>query len=443
MSLDDDLARSGRAIASAAAAASGPPGAGRLRARRRRARLLAGTALVLVACAGAAAVVQARDQGRTVIEPSDQTPSTRIEAGHGASRLITAEGSSLGSLPAVAPDGTGDPVVGQVAGELLDDPVVADRLADLGVTGDRGARAALLADAGLVVETTIRPDALDAARASVGAGGALASIDPSTGEIVALAGPVGTAEGEAGTLYLPFDMAAALAAGVGPGEQIPAPGEFTTDRSTIAGRPWHVSNIDRQDLGTVTVAEAVAQSAYTPWVALFDQGRLDPAAAVDIAGRLGITPPPPEQVIPASLLGVDMVEPVALAEAYATFATAGRRPDVHVVGRILAADGTVLYDAASRPALPGPALDPGIAVQVRNALEQGICCGSGTEAALGGDVAQLGQSGSTQGDRDAWFAGSTPDLTTVVWTAGGGLPAQVWRSYTEQAADPTGQEFPS
>jgi membrane peptidoglycan carboxypeptidase len=109
-----------------------------------------------------------------------------------------------------------------------------------------------------------------------------------------------------------------------------------------------------------------------------------------------------------------------------------------VVGRILAADGTVLYDAASRPALLGPALDPGIAVQVRHALEQGICCGSGTEAGLGGDVAQFGQWGSTQGDLDAWFAGSTPDLTTVVW---GGLPAQAWRSYTEQAGA-TGQEFP-
>ncbi|HEY7068888.1 MAG TPA: hypothetical protein VH479_02190 [Acidimicrobiales bacterium] len=437
MSLDDDLARSGRAIASTAAA-SGPPGARRLRARRRRARLLAGTALVLVACAGTAAVLQARDQGRTVIEPSDQTPSTRIEAGHGASRLITAEGSSLGSLPAVAPDGTGDPVVGQVAGELLDDPAVADRLAAAGVTGDREARAALLADAGLVIETTIRPQALDAARASVGAGTALVSIDPSTGEIVALAGPVGTAESEAGTLYLPFDMAAALAAGVGPAEQIPAPGRFTSSATSADGRPWVVSNIDQRDMGTVTLAEAVAQTAYTPWIALFDQGRLDPAAVVDVAEQLGVTRPPPNMVLPASLIGIDSVNAVDMAEAYATFATAGRRPDVHVVGRILAADGTVLYDAASRPAISGPALDPGIAVQVRNALEQEICCGSAADTALGGDVAQFGQIGRVPVG-PAWFAGSTPDLTTVVW---GGLSAQVWHSYMEQAAGAAGAGFP-
>ena len=97
-------------------------------------------------------------------------------------------------------------------------------------------------------------------------------------------------------------------------------------------------------------------------------------------------------------------------------------------------------------------LDAGIAVQIRSALEQAICCGTGTQAAFGGDVAQFGQTGITLGGQPAWFAGSTPDLTTVVWTgahegtdgllSGGGLPARMWRSYMEQAADATGQEFP-
>jgi len=218
-----------------------------------------------------------------------------------------------------------------------------------------------------------------------------------------------------------------------------------------------VSNVGRQDLGTVTLAGAVAQSVNTPWIALFDQGRLDPTAAADVAGRLGVTRlpnerPPGGAAYPADLLGIATAKPVELAEAYATFAAAGRRPDVHTIGRILAADGTVLYDAASRPGLAGSALDAGIAVQVRSALEQAICCGTGTEALLGGDVAQFGKTGLTQGGLQAWFAGSTPDLTTVAWTgapegdspiSGAGLPSQLWRSYMEQAAHAAGLEFPN
>jgi membrane peptidoglycan carboxypeptidase len=71
---------------------------------------------------------------------------------------------------------------------------------------------------------------------------------------------------------------------------------------------------------------------------------------------------------------------------------------------------------------------------------------------LGGDVAQFGKTGRTQGGLQAWFAGSTPDLTTVAWTgahdgdspiSGAGLPSQLWRSYMEQAAHAAGLEFPN
>ena len=81
-----------------------------------------------------------------------------------------------------------------------------------------------------------------------------------------------------------------------------------------------------------------------------------------------------------------------------------------------------------------------------------MCCGTGAEAALGGDVAQFGKPGRTPGDREAWFAGSTPDLTTVVWAgsrdgdaplSGAVLPGQLWRSYMEQAAHAGGLEFPN
>jgi membrane peptidoglycan carboxypeptidase len=75
-------------------------------------------------------------------------------------------------------------------------------------------------------------------------------------------------------------------------------------------------------------------------------------------------------------------------------------------------------------------------------------------AALGcteGNVRVFGKPGRTPGGREAWFAGSTPDLTTVAWAGihdgdapldGAVLPRELWRSYMEQAADPDGLAFP-
>ena len=145
------------------------------------------------------------------------------------------------------------------------------------------------------------------------------------------------------------------------------------------------------------------------------------------------------------------MRPVELAGAYAGLATAGQPTDVHIVRRILGVGGDVLYDAAASRNATGDGLDAAVAVQVRSALEQTMCCGGGAaSAALGGDVPQFGMTGTVLSGNHAWFAGSTPDLTTVVFAgregtgpllAGGGLPAEVWRSYMGQAADPAGQDF--
>ena len=239
-------------------------------------------------------------------------------------------------------------------------------------------------------------------------------------------------------------MAGALESGVGVEEQLPAPSEYTVG----GGEPaWVVGNYGGVELGSVTMGEALAASANTPWAALFDQGRLDPGRVAALAERLGIPQDRSRPALPASLLGVDDVHPVDLASAYASFAMAGEAVDAHTITRILDADGNVVYDADTRPRQTGPALDPDIAVTVREAMEQAMCCGASDRAALEDDIAQFGHAGTTQHGASAWYAGSTPALTTVVWTghAGpvpdrplltGGDAAPIWNAYME-AADST------
>lgn len=445
MTLEDELARSGRAIAAATGKVAGPTAAD-LRRRRRRGRVVGSAALLAFAAISGVGLMRFGEDHPAPVDTVDEAPPSSIEAGAGPTSLHSADGESLGVLSAT-PTGGRDPVSDQVLDELLDDGPVASRLAQLGVIGSREARAALLSDAGLVIETTIRSEALDAAREATGelpsdgSSAALVSVDPGTGEIVALAGPTSVLERQPGHAYLPIVMAAALGAGVRGDEEIAAPAQLTSDGPT----PWMVNNLGGESLGTLTLGEALAQSASTPWAALVNEGRLDLRDVANTAERLGIPLQPGQPIVPAMILGVFEVNPIDLAGAYAIFAMAGQPVDLHAVRRVLGADGSVRYDASARPTEGGPVLDPDLAVQVRSAMEQAICCGTGTEAALPGGVAQFGKTGTTGSQTDGWFAGSTPGLTTVVWVGrldspqpipgltGGGTPARIWRLFMERS----------
>jgi membrane peptidoglycan carboxypeptidase len=447
MTIDGELDRSGRAIRASIGIVGGPTAID-LRRRRRRGRAVGGVALLAIAVLGGAGLTTFRQGDPVPVDTIDESPAQTIPAGAGQTRVQTADGESLGVL-AAGPSNDSDSVSDQVLHELLDYGPLASQLARQGVIGSRQARAALLSDAGLVIETTIRSGAMDAAREATrelpadGSAAALVSLDPRTGEIVALAGPASLLERQPHDAYLPIAMAAALVAGVGGDEEIAAPAQLTGGGPT----PWTVRNLGGEDFGTLTLGEALARSATTPWATLVYEGRLNPEAVADMAKRLGIGLDPGLPIVQAIVLGVFEVTPIDLAGAYATFATAGRRVDLHAVRRVLSADGSILYDrdATAGPAAGESVLDPDVARQVRSAMEQAICCGTGIEAALPGGVAQFGKTGTAPSESDAWFAGSTPSLTTVVWVGrvdsaqpipgltGGGTPARIWRLFMERS----------
>jgi penicillin-binding protein 1A len=93
-------------------------------------------------------------------------------------------------------------------------------------------------------------------------------------------------------------------------------------------------------------------------------------------------------------------------------------------------------------------MSEGEAYVVTKILEENMQYGTGTGAALVRPAA--GKTGTTDDHADAWFAGFTPDLTTVVWVgfpqgeipmesvhgisvSGGSFPADIWRRYMTRA----------
>ncbi len=154
--------------------------------------------------------------------------------------------------------------------------------------------------------------------------------------------------------------------------------------------------------------EALAQSRNMVAARLMDVLGTD--AVIAHARNLGLRAPMPTDLSLA--LGSGTVTPVQLINTYATFASGGRYQDWQVVTRIVGPDGRDLPLPPRVPARQAiPAAD---AYVVTSAMTSVIDHGTGRGAqALHRPAA--GKTGTTDGSRDAWFVGYTPDLVAGVW----------------------------
>jgi penicillin-binding protein 1A len=156
---------------------------------------------------------------------------------------------------------------------------------------------------------------------------------------------------------------------------------------------------------------------------------------IRFARQAGIRAPIPNS--PASALGLAEVSPLEMAAAYTGFATLGTRAEPRIVRRVLATDGTVLWEA--EPPARSAVMDPGVAFIVTDMLRDAVDHGTGGPVRDAGfQLTAAGKTGTTSDAADAWFAGYTPDVVGVVWigfdrrreitrlATGGHAAAPVW-----------------
>ena len=123
-------------------------------------------------------------------------------------------------------------------------------------------------------------------------------------------------------------------------------------------------------------------------------------------------------------LGIDEVSPLAMAEAYASFAARGMHCNSVSILEITDPNG-------ARLPVPEPdcqqAIDQDIADGINQLLQGVMQRGTGTRAAISRPAA--GKTGTTNRRVSVWFVGYTPDLATAVWAGNpspprGGYPLQ-------------------
>jgi penicillin-binding protein 1A len=237
------------------------------------------------------------------------------------------------------------------------------------------------------------------------------------------------AKRQPGSAFKPFVYLTAIERGLTP--------ETMRDDKPIAVKGWKPENYHHEYFGPVTLRKALALSLNTVSVRLTLE--FGPAAVVRTAHRLGIA----SKLEPnASIaLGTSEVSPLELTGAYAPFANGGMAVTPHVVERVRAASGKLLYQ--HEPDNLGRIVEPEYVGMMNSMMQETLLSGTARKADLAGWPA-AGKTGTSQDFRDAWFIGFTGHLVAGVWLGnddssptkkitGGGLPVEVWSRFMKAA----------
>lgn len=305
---------------------------------------------------------------------------------------------------------------------------------------------------------------------------ALVSIDPKTGDVLALVGSadyfdtanegnfnVALANRQPGSAFKPFAYAELFNKGY-PDTTIlfDVKTEFnplcSPDGNQVKDKYgqdcYHPKNYDGLYRGPVTLRQSLSQSLNIPSVKTLYLAGVQTVA--DTAEKMGITTLGNRSRFGLSLvLGGAEVRLVDLASAYGVFANDGVRNPWEFIQKIERADGTVLEERTKNDSR---VLDSHVARMVSSVLSNNSARTPvfGSSSALyfpGREVAA--KTGTTQENRDAWVVGYTPSVVTGVWVgnnrnqsmtaAGAGISAAgpLWHEFMAKALSKVPQEaFP-
>lgn len=303
--------------------------------------------------------------------------------------------------------------------------------------------------------------------------GALVSLDPHDGAIVALTGGfdfytasfnrVTQARRQPGSAFKPFIYSAALESGYTPASIIlDAPVVYEAPEGS-GEQDWRPGNDNRRFYGPTRLRDALARSRNLVSI------RLMRAMGVDRTREYVLRFGFPAAHVPADLttsLGTAELTPLEVASGFAVFANGGFRVQPYLIERVEDARGKVLMQANPRLACPacgqeaGPAapgvltgftaaplqtlvpgdgrgvtraseiggsldaspeqwaaavISPANAFIISDMLRDVIRVGTGKRALALGRSDLSGKTGTTNDQRDAWFSGFNADLVATAW----------------------------
>lgn len=287
--------------------------------------------------------------------------------------------------------------------------------------------------------------------------GALVSLDPHTGRVVAMVGGWSyeqsqfnravQASRQPGSSFKPMVYLTALEKGISPSQRfLDAPVVIDTPQGK-----WRPGNYEGNFGGPTPLRVALEQSLNLVTLRVAERVGMPAIAANAVAFHMVDHMP---DVLPAALGAVETTV-IREAGAYASLAAGGREVTPTLVDSVQDQDGHVVMrargltceacgDASQPPTLQddrAQIADPQSVFQLVTMMQGVVQRGTGVNAGKGLNRPIAGKTGTTQDFDDAWFAGFTPDLVTVVWVGfdtpatlgnnetGGNVAAPIWHDY--------------
>ena len=213
------------------------------------------------------------------------------------------------------------------------------------------------------------------------------------------------AQRQIGSLIKPFVYLSSLIEGSDPKTIInDQKFEWKYDKKT-----WSPVNYDKKYLGEIPLYFALKESLNSPTAQVaFQVGLPKIIELAHVAGFTSNMDP-----TPATSLGASIHYPTEVLDGYRTLANLGKFTKSGYIEKIKSKDNEILFNF-------NPVFDQKIDVIAASVLvgmlKETLKTGTAKSArALGWNSPSAGKTGTTSDNKDAWFSGFTPYITTVVW----------------------------
>lgn len=304
-----------------------------------------------------------------------------------------------------------------------------------------------------IAEEVVKTRALKNAKNYKATNAALVSIDPKTGQILAMVGSrdyfdtqidgqvnIALANRQPGSSFKPIVYTASFIKGYTPDTILY---DVVTNFSTDPAKPYEPHNYNLSENGPVTIRKALAGSLNIPAVKAMYLTGLD--NVIDFAKQLGYTTLNDKDRFGLSLvLGGGEVKLLEHVNAYATFARDGKQSPITSILKIENKDGKMLEEYTDKSTV---IYDGQIARETNSILTdnnaRSFIFGSKNYLTLP-DRPVAAKTGTTNDYKDAWTIGYTPSVVTGVWVGnndntsmskgadGSVVAAPIWQEYMKK-----------
>ena len=281
--------------------------------------------------------------------------------------------------------------------------------------------------------------------------------DPSNGYIYALVGGKDYKESkfniatqgkrQPGSVFKTMVLMESVRQNISSSNEFNPNGPLTIDMEE--GPDWIVNNYANQQFGEkMSIADATTSSVNVVFAQLIMQ--IGPENVESLCSEMEIYDIGSNPAI--ALGGLEIgITPMDVSKVFSTLASGGVYNKPVSILKITDAQGNILYQYDPDIELNNKRiLEESVSYYITGILKSVIDSGTGRGANIGRPAA--GKTGTTSDYKDAWFAGYTPELVTVVWmgnpessepmepindrvVVGGTYPADIWREFMTLALE--------